>query len=244
MSTGFIPEPDNPAHWDFRKITLSQKLPETIDLRPFSSPRHDQGATGTCVAQAAVKALEVLRIKQGLSHFDLSRLAVYYLARELMTPPRTKVDSGTYVSLAFDVIRRFGVPPEADWPWDLSKMHTSPSWAAMRAARPYRVSSHFRIRSKGVTRVKDVQQALRAGYPVVFGTAVGKNWHDYKRGSAPLGVPQKKTGNHATVLLGWDGKHFIGENSWGMRWGEDGFYYMTTNVISSSQSSDFWVAVY
>ena len=207
-----------------------------------SVPRHNQRSTSSCVANATVKALEIMRIKlHGHdAHVDLSRMAVYYLARELMFPPETGVDDGTYISHAFDVLRRFGVPPEADWPWNPAKINVSPSWMAMRKAYAHKITAFYKIRSSGQSRVDEVANCLQAGYPVVFGTATGSNWNRYKKGDV-LERPDKKKGRHATCLVGIvDGK-FIGENSWGSGWGDDGFYLMDPAVIAHDDSKDFWV---
>lgn len=242
---GFRPEPDNPKHWSFEsqlRSKMPQQAPGDVDLRPFTTPRHHQRSTSSCVAQATVKALEIKRVQQHgrEAHIDLSRLAVYYLARELMTPPECTKDEGTYVSHAFDVIRRFGVPPEADWPWDPKQLYTPPSWRAMRKAYLHKITAFYKIRSTGQERVQAVIECLRAGNPVVYGTEVGDNWQDYKAGQV-LHLPAKSTGRHATVLLGYVGGVFLGENSWGTGWGDDGFYRMAPEVIAAPVSSDFWV---
>ena len=240
---GFRPEPDNPKHWGFEdRLRPKMRIVESgdVDLRPFTSPRHNQRRTNSCVANAAVKALEIKRIQAGEPHVDLSRLAVYYLARELMVPTETHLDQGTYVSHAFDALRRFGVPPEEAWPFDTDKINTPPSWRAMRKAYVHKIAAFYRIRSTGQDRVEAVRDALRAGNPVVFGTATGKNWKNYDKGDV-LGSPGRRTGAHATVLIGCQGDRIIGENSWGEGWGDDGFYLMDPAVIASSDSSDFWV---
>jgi C1A family cysteine protease len=241
---GFRPEPDSPKHRDYE--LLRAKLASTavgdVDLRQFTSPRHDQGSTSSCVANATVKALEIKRImKHGqAAHVDLSRLAVYYLARELMVPQETHLDDGTYVSHAFDVLRRFGVPPEADWPWTPLKVNTPPSWLSMRKAYLHKITAFYKIRQEGAARVQAVRECLSAGNPVVFGTCTGSNWHEYEKGQV-LKMPVKQTGRHATVLVGYSQGRFIGENSWGRNWGDDGFYLMSPEVIENSESRDFWV---
>ncbi|OHD15473.1 MAG: hypothetical protein A2Y38_17475 [Spirochaetes bacterium GWB1_59_5] len=242
---GFRPEPDSPLHWSFEALLQSKMVPQVagdVDLRPFTSARHNQRATSSCVAQATVKALEIKRIQKygATAHLDLSRLAVYYLARELMNPPECTKDNGTYISHAFDVLRRFGVPPETAWPWDVTKIYTPPSWMAMRKAYLHKITAFYKIRSTGQARVQAVIECLRANNPVVFGTIVGDNWHDYVAGQV-LRLPSTETGRHATVIIGYKGGHFIGENSWGTAWGDNGFYLMEPEVVASSESSDFWV---
>ena len=243
---GFRPEPDSPKHWGFEdklKSSLVQITTDDMDLREYSSPRHNQRNTSSCVANAVVKALEIKRIlKHGHeAHVDLSRMAVYFLARELMFPPETHEDDGTYISHAFDVLRRFGVPPEADWPWDLAKVNTAPSWRAMRKAYLHKIQGFYKIRSTGQKRVDEVALCIQSGYPVVFGTTTGSNWGSYRKGDVLI-RPDKVDGRHATVLLGVKDGKFIGENSWGTNWGDDGFYLMDPAVVAHDDSRDFWVA--
>tara|TARA_Y100000310_G_scaffold101268_2_gene99261 strand:- start:31 stop:819 length:789 start_codon:yes stop_codon:yes gene_type:complete len=245
---GFRDEPDNPDHWDFEtklRARLTAKSAGDVDLRPYTSPRHDQRSTSSCVGNSVVKALEIKRIMQHGrdAHVDLSRLAVYYLARELMLPSETHLDGGTYISHAFDALRRFGAPTEAQWPWDTDKVMTPPSFMAMRSAYLHKITAFYKIRSTGDKRVGAVIECLRAGNPVVFGTNVDSTWYGLNAKHLLKPVSNRdRTGRHATVLIGWADGRFIGENSWGTGWGDDGFYYMDPSVIAHSGSRDFWVA--
>lgn len=243
---GYQPEPVKEEHWSFEDSFPSSPalMSEDVDLRPYTSPRHDQKSTGTCVAQSVVKALEIRqRITTG-EHTDLSVLAVYYLARELQFPPMTSMDEGTLVSCACDVLRRFGVPAEKDWPFDAKKINLSPSWMAMRKAYLNKITGFYRIKSTGRERVEAVKQAIRLQLPVVYGTLVGSNWLKYQKGQV-LGVTpdDDEVGRHATVLLGIQGDLFIGENSWGTDWGDNGFYLAHPELIASEKAGDFWVIV-
>lgn len=253
INSGFRPEPDSPKHWSFEELLLPKLAHQTtkevaavsegnVDLRPFTSPRHSQGHTSSCVAQATCKALEIKRIMVGLPHVDLSRLAVYYLARDLMVPKETGNDGGTYISHAFDAMRRFGVPPETDWPWDLGKICHAPSWGAMRKAYVSKLSAFYKIYSSGQRRIQMVIEALRAGNPVVFGTYTNKSWKFYQKGQVlkPI-LKSESSGRHATCLVGYKDGIFIGENSWGPRWGDDGFYLMDPEAIAFDGSRDLWV---
>lgn len=246
--SGFREEPDKPEHWGFEeKLSALLGGPDSgdVDLRPFTSPRHNQRGTSSCVGNAVVKALEIKRImKHGHdAHVDLSRLAVYYLARELMLPSETHLDGGTYISHAFDVLRRFGAPTEARWPWDTDKVLSPPSFMAMRSAYLHKITAYYKIRSSGDDRIAAVIKCLRAGEPVVFGCNVNEDWYGLNPNHLIKPVSKKnRTGRHATCLIGWADGRFIGENSWGKNWGDDGFYYMDPAVIADSGSSDFWVA--
>lgn len=244
---GFVPEPDSPKHWGFEDSLQSRLVSKDtgdVDLRPFSSPRHNQRRAGSCVAQSVVKALEIKRIiEQGRdAHVDLSVAMVYYLSRELQFPPMTHKDSGTFISHACDALRRFGVAPEVLFPYDAGNVTTPPTFEAMREGFVHKIDSFHKIRSTGDKRVAAVIEVLRSHNPVVFGTTVGSNWFNYKKGQV-LKKPSSVEGRHATCLVGYKDGNFIGENSWGTGFGDDGFYLMDPSVIASSQSADFWIVV-
>lgn len=245
---GFREEPDNPKHWGFEERLRARMVLGTagdVDLRPWTSPRHNQRSTSSCVAQATCKAFEIKRIqKHGHdAHVDLSRLAIYWFARNLMMPKETHLDDGTYISHAFDAMRRFGVPPESAHPWDIAAIFEAPSWDAMRKAYLAKIDSFYKIRSTGQDRVQMVIEALQAGNPVVFGTYVNGTWSRYRKGEVLKPVSKgDSTGRHATCLVGFKDGKFIGENSWGSGWGDDGFYLMDPAVIAHDDSRDFWVA--
>lgn len=250
---GFRPEPPHPKHLSFESGLKPRLAGVTVyrdvDLRPFSplSQRHDQQTTSSCAANAVVRAVEIRQnmFPGGPPYVDLSRLAVYYLARELMDPPETHKDEGVFISHACDVIRRFGVCPESDWPFDPGLITTPPSWSAMRRAYQHKIKAFYRIESTGARRVAEVARAIQSGLPVVYGTVIDDQWGRY-HGKLdvldPLGLPMagREWGGHATVLIGTRGDTFIGENSWGT-WGDEGFYRIKAEVIASPVSSDFWV---
>lgn len=244
---GFRDEPDNPKHWGFEdklRAKMTRITVGDISFREHSSPRHNQRSTSSCVANAAVKALEIKRImeKGHDAHVDLSRMAVYFFARNLMFPKETDKDAGTYVSHAFDGMRRYGVPREEDWQFDKSKLFVSPTWDVMRKAYVSKIDSFYKVRSGGQEKVDCCVEALQAGNPIVFGTDVDPTWNRYKKGQVLKPVAKEDcTGRHATVLIGIENGMFIGENSWGSFWGDDGFYLMDPSVIASDSSRDLWV---
>ena len=253
------------AHYGYGGSVLQQSLRSkirgsetSVDLRPYSSPVQDQFDTSACTANAVIKAREIMRIRKfgKAAHVDLSRMAPYYIARELMVPCEVDKDEGTYLSLVAEAIRRFGVCEEKLWPFCKENLFASPTWLAMRKARLNAIQGWAKLRSSGNRRVEDVIEVLRAGVPVPYGTRCGSSWFSYKQGDVLRKLRSADyDGWHATVLLGWDNHQglFIGENSWGPDWGDTfydevtgeprrGFYYIDPEVIASvSDSHDFIV---
>jgi C1A family cysteine protease len=104
---------------------------------------------------------------------------------------------------------------------------------AMREMYDHKISAYYRITLEGQERVNSVIEALRGNRPVVYGTIVGDNWFNYQAHEV-LRLPASGQGGHATHLVGWDNSRavFIGENSWGTAWGDDGYYLIAPEVIA------------
>lgn len=245
---GHRPDPQKDDYRLFNKSLFSSKAPVysgDADLRPFSSPRHDQRQTGTCVAQSVIKALEIKRIqKHGhAAHVPLSVMDLYFGARDAMRPKETDKDEGTHIYLACDVVRKFGVCREVMNPFDEKNLFVPTPVEATREAYMNKIKANYRIDSTGWDRVDDVIANLQMGNPVVFGTLVGQSWFNYTGSGDPLPPTSSddSKGGHATCLVGYvDGK-FITENSWGTSWGDNGYGWLQPEVIASPNSTDFWV---
>lgn len=251
---GWIPDPASKKYFKFDKSSLKLNANsiqykstngDEIDLRPYTSTRHNQLNTSSCVGNAVIKALEIKRILQygHENHVDLSILDLYYHARERMTPPTVNVDGGTHISLACDVLRDIGVCRDIKHPFVVKNINKKPSIMATREARLNRITSHFKIKSYGNERIDDMLFNLKAGNPIVFGTTVGSDWMEYKGGKNPITGETRPIGGHAMACIGFVNGLFIIENSWSTRWGEDGFGYVTPEVFKNASTRDLWVIV-
>lgn len=217
--SGHRPDPANKIYKPFERTMFNGYQPGEADLRQHSSPRHNQRLTNSCVAQSVIKALEIKRIQKygHTAHVDLSVMDLYYGCRDLMDPKETHIDEGTHISLACDVLRRYGVCREVLHKFGSDNLYTPPPVLATREAYMNKIKANFRITSVGWDRVDDVVANLQMGNPVVFGTTVGDNWKKYDSYSQPL-APLKwedVKGRHATCLVGYVNGLFITENSWG-----------------------------
>src|SRR5450759_3169224 len=73
--------PDLPDIRDYKLKLMVRKLPESIDLRSQCPPVYDQGALGSCTAQAIAGAYEFEHLKENFGDFVPSRLFIYYNER-------------------------------------------------------------------------------------------------------------------------------------------------------------------
>jgi hypothetical protein len=249
ISFGYVQDPPNEKDFDFQdlKATFGAVTASTgdVDFRKNCTSTN-QKSLGSCVGNSTADSIEILNSLEGRPHVELSRLFPWTLARNMMDDNMdgrgdVDINKGTYIRLAFDVIRSVGICPETDWPYDLTKWNRLPSLKAMRTATGHKIKSFYRIKSGGETRCDEVLAALRSEHPVVFGTQIGKEFPKL-RNEGPVGIPSDSVGGHAMVCVGYiSGKGFIVKNSWGRTWGDGGFWIMKPEYMGWSSTHDIWV---
>lgn len=240
-------QPGNHDDYDFNKLLLPKLTLESyddgiVDLRNMCSPVEDQGHLGSCVGNAVVSALEMLQIRDGSFHTDLSRLFIYYNSR-LMHQDQDK-DAGTFIRLAMGTLSSLGTCSENKWPYDVSKVFVRPSWGSYREAYANKISSYYRIYGFGEDRIEQIKHALQSKHPVVFGMLVDDDYSNVGR-DGMVSMPKQNRGNtggHAQLIVGFNDstKRFIVRNSWGRYWGDNGYAYVPYNYLDASDASDFW----
>ena len=86
-----------------------------VDLRPSFPTIEDQGALGSCTANAALALLEYFEKRAVGRYLDASRLFVYKTERDLLG---WRGDTGAYLRTAMEALVLFGAPPERYWEYD------------------------------------------------------------------------------------------------------------------------------
>ncbi|KAJ7885985.1 peptidase C1A papain [Mycena leptocephala] len=238
---GWVPDQPDPRD---KVLGLSldkiDNLPSSVDLRPkFHFPVYNQGAIGSCTANAACGAFRFELARKSLPDFDPSRLFVYYNSR--VTKNR---DTGAETRKACHTLVTTGACEEALWPYDgnTAADNETSLWAeGVRAAQEppqsaYDNASQHKAQSYRYIKEHDVRvlkACLNEGLPFVFGFNIyhpkyGKDF--YYRGI--VGAPPKgeaRHGGHAVLAVGYDDakEAFLVRNSRGEQWGpEKGYFWM------------------
>lgn len=245
---GYIP--DEKSDKDYRFTSLALSLPTGAagarKIIQEMTPVSNQGRLSSCVANSTVDALEILLGLQDPSSVkQLSRLFVYYNSRNYHNA--TRGDQGTYIRHAFTSLRDFGVCLEGTWPYEPDSVYLQPNLRSYQEASDNRLAAFYRIDSDGDTRLDELVNALNANHPVVFGTAVSKEFTQVFHAGADLifSPPTSVAGNHAMILVGYDTSpqlRFYVRNSWGSSWGDGtGHCWMTADYLKSDATFDIWV---
>lgn len=241
--------PDEPDSRDYTFSASVSYLPTKVDLRGFAGEIENQGATGSCVANATCSALEVLSEKAN-NYKDLSRFFLYYNLREPYSNLKDK-DIGSYTRDGFKFANTQGICLETTWPFQTNLLNTKPSEECYTEALQYKAGKYERIQGFNYGSIAEMKSlklmkaALAKGYPVLIGMQLGKTFY-YIKGDIKehkyMGVQADSIGGHAMNVVGYDDEldSFIVENSWSERWGDNGYCAIPYTVMMKD-ASDVWV---
>ena len=225
-----------------------------IPFTSLPSPVLNQGSLGACTAHGWTLALYVAMIKQGLPAFIAARLAIYYGERAL--EGTTGQDAGAAIADGAAFLASYGVPKEADWPYDVSKFAVAPGPQVAHDAYDGRGAvkvNYHPISSTGTQFIADVGDAVASGFVPVIGNLVTEAFCS----SQPSGTIHAPTsadviaGGHCEGIVIFDPvNERVGvQNSWGNEFGDPdpalppgcwwmGFDYLTDPTYGAS---DVWI---
>ena len=237
--------PDLPDHRDrvFRApLARIGPLPARADLRDQCPPVWDQGAIGSCTANAIAAALEFDQRKQQLADvFDPSRLFIYY--NERVMEGTVNEDAGAMIRDGIKSVSTLGAPHEQLWPYEPAKFQVKPGARAYADGRKHAAVLYQRVAQE----IRQLRGCLASGYPFVFGFSVYESFEsDAVAASGRVPLPTAKetmVGGHAVLAVGYDhpARRFIVRNSWGRSWGVGGYFTMPYEyLLDSNLSDDFW----
>lgn len=231
---------DNHDSRDFKfKLRKVLPLPEFVDLRELCPGVYDQGALGSCTANAIAAAYQFDE-NNLICDFTPSRLFIYYNERRM--EHTLSSDAGALIRDGIKTINRNGVCPEDMWPYDISKFDKHPPSRCYKAAMEHKAVEYARVNQN----LGHLKTCLARGYPIIFGFQVFEGF-DKTGVTGVLEMPGEHDickGGHAVLAVGFDNSResFIIRNSYGPEWGIKGHFYMPYSyVLNKDYCNDFWV---
>jgi C1A family cysteine protease len=222
-------------------------FPNVINHKTYQTGIRDQGGRGTCVAHAAVAAIEAIYKKNGTTK-NLSENHAYnvFMAREGST---CTADPGLQTWKAAGYLTSDRICEESQSPYtSLSNCATIPSTCNANKRHGHISTSTFFAPDFGgtgdniATNTNYLESLLRSGHDVIMGLYVaGTDWFD---GSAETGVvdvqmsggnPAAAYGGHAMLMVGYSktGNYFEFKNSWGTDQGHGGYFRLTYEYLQT-----------
>ena len=163
---GYIP--DKPDSRDY----LFVARPETVAALPPSAllndqtPVEDQGNLGSCTGNAGDNVFKIRDFLVTGTYFNGSRLALYKWARD---HDGSTGDAGSTLRSMAWVFANKGVPPESEWPYNLSYDVEPPDNVAQDAKKD-EATKYYRVDGSAQQQtLTNIKTALSQGYPVMLG---------------------------------------------------------------------------
>jgi C1A family cysteine protease len=221
------------------KATRKRGAGMDLDLRKtgFLPPIYQQYDTNACTSMVIGAAIEYMNMKEKKPVFKPSKLFMYWNGRVL--GECTDKDDGAELRDVMKSLSKWGVAPDADFPFLLDNLMKRPPEKAYADAQREIITKYRRIAST----VKDVTAVLSQGQPIIFGAETFKNFNNeetYKTGYFKM--PQgKHTGGHCMLIVGIQPGYVIVRNSWGLEWGDHGYGYFPIDYMENDNlTGDFW----
>lgn len=232
--------PDRRDYLFSAKPRVVRSLPEKVSLREAMPPVYDQGNLGSCTANAVNAVFQFDQLKQQVETFIPSRLFVYY--NERVIEGTVPYDAGAEMRDSIKAVVQYGVVPEAEWPYDVSRFAEAPP----RACYEHALFHQGLVYSAVQQTLCQMQSVLATGLPFIFGFTVYDSFEDIgPDGICPMPGPSEGVlGGHAVVAVGYDNasRRFTVRNSWGEGWGDAGYFYMPYEYLQDADlSADYWV---
>lgn len=203
-----------------------------IDLRASFPTALDQGRRGTCVAFATTAGHEFLRFRQNGKWEDLSEETLHCRCK-LLDGDR---DSGTSFQNANEVLRDFGQPPEEVWVYDKFRKDFRGDYVLPLGVEDPKLC--FKATFSPITSMPDViVKNLELGNAVIAGLSLCESFLFAPSGRVSMPMAKESMiGQHAVLIVGWEydlqaARWFIFRNSWGTRWGDQGYGYIKAEYL-------------
>jgi len=246
---------------------VPKALPVTVDLRAWCSPIENQGALGSCTANAAAGMIEYFERRAHNKHIDVSRLFIYKTTRNLMG---VTGDTGAWLRDVMGALVLTGVAPEKYWPYTTNKQpgpagdrtfDEEPSSFVYAVADNYEALRYFCHDPMGrnipyAKVLGSIKYFLASGVPSMFGFYGFDSFeHSNVTGGIPFPCPgERAKWGHGIVAVGYDDNKKIKNticskttkgallirNSWGTGWGDQGYGWLPYEYVLNGYASDFW----
>ncbi len=217
-------------------VGAQNRMPVRVDLTDFAPKPLHQGRQGSCSGWACAYGARTISYARATgADPDRSAFSPSFLYNQIARPGC----QGAFLRDAMEAMKSIGSLPFSDFGYTDQTCRIAPDLSQRGAATNYRIKGYTRL-SRGPgdysTNAHSVKQHLAQGAPVVIGMLVGSSFQQGMMGRE-LWRPTRADyqgvglGGHAMCLIGYDdqkaGGAFKVLNSWGTRWGNNGYAWIT-----------------
>ncbi len=209
-------------------------LPPAVLLKGVPHDVFDQGAVGSCVAQALAQSVRIVLANARYEDDVPSRKDVYYRARAM--EGTTGLDHGCLIADGVKALRA-GWLPEAQWP---HKPVWGPQW--MEEPPPLPADAPRVVNAEALAiEVDAILWEIASGHPVVVGISIPQSFEQATGDviEEPWGYT---VGGHAMLVVGYDIPMRCVRivNSWNSTWCDGGSAWLPWEYLAPAFCGEAW----
>jgi hypothetical protein len=237
-ATGYIPEaPEKYAAMPKVRPYRAYLAPEK-DLSGLFPKPGNQGNQGSCVAWAtayAARSYHEISQQSGNPSDATHIFSPAFVYNQLKT---TGCDDGTSIADALELLKKTGVASLAEFPYDPHNCTHLPDARTISEAKKFRIDAW---KAMDVHKLDDIKGQIFAGNPVIFGMFVSDSFDHLGKNQIYNDLTSPRTGGHAMVLVGYSEARqaFKLVNSWGDKWSDNGFGWISYQAIEKWMHAAF-----
>ena len=224
----------------YRALRPALPVPPRVDLRSWGGPIKDQGEEGSCTGHAFSSAREWIARKYEKTSSILSPQCLY--VEELIADGSFPKDEGAMPRTGCQVLTAKGCCETSLYPYVAGKF-TAPTAEQSHNALRYKTGAYHRIGT-----FPDFLSCLADAtpWPILVGFMVYESFMTQQvaeTGIMRIPKPdEQQQGGHEVLCLGYDRPKQLAliQNSWGADWGQQGYFWMPSDVIASPET-DLWI---
>lgn len=230
-ATGYIPE--DPEKY----AVMPQVEPEPyhdyltpeVDLSASFPKPGNQGKQSSCVAWATTYARSYYEVRErgGKPNDPEHLFSPAFIYNQIKTGG---CDSGSSISDALSLMKKSGVAPLAEFPYEEKNCSRLPSGQVLADAERFRIDDWKKLDTNELNGIKG---QIFAGNPVIFGMYVSDSFDRLRGDQLYDDLSSPRTDGHVMVLVGFSETRqaFKLLNSWGEEWGDKGLGWISYNAL-------------
>jgi len=229
----------------------SYARPSSVDWREYCLPVQDQQELGTSSAHACVGLFQYFERRASGQITTPSRLFLHANALRLSGCDGAR--AGVSLRITFKAAVKFGLPPERFWPYDPAALERVPDPYLYSFNAEYRDVRYVRVDApmqSGAHTLETLRSLLAAGFACALGFGVPSSLTSDPEIPFPSRFDSIRTG-HAVTAVGYDDDLRIRSsrgallirNSWGPKWGEEGYGWLPYRYVTDELAADIWTAI-
>ena len=207
--------PTDERDWIYGSVQKQTNLPASVDYRSQLHPIRNQGRFGSCYAMSAC-AMKEWQEKHDYGLDEYLSPKFFYAQRYNLHDENSTNDYGMYSRDVMKILHNVGICREQLCPYENVDTPLKNTEELFADASKHTISHYARVHT-----LDSAKQALyEKGICLITFPMYSPHKTEFWKKSDGF---ETLLGGHAVTLVGYTTTHFIIRNSWGKKWGNDGY---------------------